>query len=835
MFDDSPQTLLPVQPVRHAEVSPLTPRSAREIPAWGLRALILAALIVTATLMMRLPYLPFQDFPNNLHVLTLDRAIDTPEVTRYFQRPQSFVYGYSLVSLLSRASSGWVSEKTTLKMIFVLAALGFPLGVARVARMVGAQPLWAGFLALPLALSWPLKMGLVQFSLALATSLFGIAAAIRASRDPRWSRYLELAFWCGLTYMAHALALVLVMIGMGLAWLDTRRSRLAVGAVFGVALIPAGILLSADAAHDVFRVIPQTAVSLQQHTTKFRSLGEAAAHLFTRSYGVTDADALLWYAPLLVLLVLASAAAFRRHRELRKGDNSFLLWAVPFMIVACVGSPETTERIYFIGSRLAAMAMGLATVMAAVTVARASLSTQLIAVGATVLALIGVFGETVSRSASLSELLGPEGPERVSGRYLTAKIGPCADEDEGYWGRYESERHLWAYALALDGITPYLFAWSRYHPVQYRGEVYSRDLRAPRESINGDRRLGGSCEAANEERLRGATAWAGFDGALITGRPETLSDLVDRPNLQGARNLSPGLLLTPAPSGHATEVRVAMDHFESAQYLGRGWSDGELSGDRTVRWSDGSASEIAFELVPGPGSYELLLTMLPYTAAMPQSIAVTLNEEPLGQLTPEEGWQQLSLLVPEQHLRQGSNLLSLGYQRVARPRQVEGSSDDRDLAVMFDAIDLIPLSDGSSFEMDSSDRSRSLVRGWSGLELIEGRSVRWSEGPDSELRFRLHPTPGQYRLTLSARPYEPTIPQSLTVSLNGTVLETLTLDEGWREYALTIREGLVRAEENVLSFEYGSIMRPRDHSESADTRRLAVLVDAIRLSPDDSR
>ncbi len=121
--------------------------------------------------------------------------------------------------------------------------------------------------------------------------------------------------------------------------------------------------------------------------------------------------------------------------------------------------------------------------------------------------------------------------------------------------------------------------------------------------------------------------------------------------------------------------------------------------------------------------------MLPYAAAMPQSVAVTLNEEPLGQLTPVEGWQQLSLVVSEQHLRQGTNLLSLGYQRVARPKDVDGSPDDRELAVMFDAIDLVPLSDGSSFEMDSSDRSWSLVRGWSGLELIEGRSVRWSEGP----------------------------------------------------------------------------------------------------------
>jgi len=817
------------------EIQPLKHRSVTAVPDWFLRALIVAALVVTAMLTMRVSYPPFQDFPNQLHVLTLDRAIDIPEISHYFQRPEHFVYGYSLCSLLNRASSGWISESTALRLMFVLAALGFPLGVAWVARAVGGNTLWACLLALPLALSWPVKMGFVQFSLGLAAALFGIAAAIRAARDPRLIRGLELACWISLTYMAHALALGLLMIGMGLAWLDASRSKSRVAAIFGLALLPTGILVSADLVHDVFRAIPQTAVSLQQHPLTFRSPGPALANLFTRSYGISNAGALLWYGPLLVLLVLAAAVAFRRHPELRRTNASYLLWAVPFMILACVGSPETTERIYFIGSRLAALAMGLVTVVAAATVARATLTTQLIAVGTTVLALVGVLGETASRSGSLSKLLGPEGPERVSGRYLTAKVGPCADSDEEYWGRYESERHLWAYALARDGITPYLFAWSQYHPVQYRGEIYRQHLRAPRESINGDRLLGGSCAAANQERLRGATSWVEFDGALITGRPESLSDLAGHPNLQGARHLAPGLLLTQPPSGRSTELHVDMNHFQSAQYLGRGWNDSEYSGDRQVRWSDGSTSEIAFELETTPGPYELRLTMLPYAATMPQSIDVTLNKEPLGQLTPQGGWGQSYLIVPPQRLRNGPNLLTLGYQRVARPRAVDGSPDDRELAIMFDEIDLIPLSEGLSFEMDPSDSSWSFLRGWSGLERLDGRTVRWSEGPTSALGFRLSPKPGQYRLTFSALPYQPTMPQSLTVSLNGTVLETLAIDKGWQEYSLTIPEGLAQVEENELSLEYASTKRPHDISESSDTRRLALLFDAIRLFPVGSR
>ena len=38
-----------------------------------------------------------------------------------------------------------------------------------------------------------------------------------------------------------------------------------------------------------------------------------------------------------------------------------------------------------------------------------------------------------------------------AGRFLTTRIGPCAGPHAVYWGRYESARHLWAYALALEG------------------------------------------------------------------------------------------------------------------------------------------------------------------------------------------------------------------------------------------------------------------------------------------------------------------------------------------------------------------------------------------------
>src|SRR5688572_25738813 len=39
----------------------------------------------------------------------------------------------------------------------------------------------------------------------------------------------------------------------------------------------------------------------------------------------------------------------------------------------------------------------------------------------------------------------------------------------------DPERHLWAYALDVDGVTPYLFAHAFHHPVWYVGPAYAND------------------------------------------------------------------------------------------------------------------------------------------------------------------------------------------------------------------------------------------------------------------------------------------------------------------------------------------------------------------------
>jgi hypothetical protein len=276
-----------------------------------------------------------------------------------------------------------------------------------------------------------------------------------------------------------------------------------------------------------------------------------------------------------------------------------------------------------------------------------------------------------------------------------------------------------------------------------------------------------------------------------------------------------------------------MNHYGSTQHLGRGWSAAEGAGNRTVRWSNGPVSEVGFQLSPLSTPYTLRLEVHPYAEAMPQAVTVELNGEALATVVPTLGWQQVALFVPRTHLLSGENHLVFRYDRVVRPGDVDGSSDRRQLAMLFDAIDLSPLAAAAEIQMDASDRSWAFAEGWSGFEQIDGRGVRWSDGESSTLRFHLDPISGPYRLQLELLPFEPTLPQAVTVGLNGAVLETLSLGEGWRHHVVDVPAGLLRIEDNELRFEYASALRPSDISGSADRRRLAVLFDSLRLSPRD--
>src|SRR5262249_29955881 len=110
----------------------------------------------------------------------------------------------------------------------------------------------------------------------------------------------------------------------------------------------------------------------------------------------------------------------------------------------------------------------------------------------------------------------------LSGRYLVARFNRCQDEDSAYnWGLYDPEWHVWAYAMSIDGATPYLFAFNRYLPVWFRSDVYRDKLAAPGDWLVLSRWIRETgCATNNVSRLLWTIGADGYDGVLVVGLPE---------------------------------------------------------------------------------------------------------------------------------------------------------------------------------------------------------------------------------------------------------------------------------------------------------------------------
>jgi len=113
-------------------------------PKWVAIAVALAAV---AWVLITPRFLPFQDIPNHVHLLEIDRELGAQ--TDYLVRSDIHALGYSLYIWISRLSAPILSAPAVLRLLVVLTALTTPLAVGAVARSLGISAPWAVLLALP--------------------------------------------------------------------------------------------------------------------------------------------------------------------------------------------------------------------------------------------------------------------------------------------------------------------------------------------------------------------------------------------------------------------------------------------------------------------------------------------------------------------------------------------------------------------------------------------------------------------------------------------------------------------------------------------------------------
>lgn len=103
-----------------------------------------------------------------------------------------------------------------------------------------------------------------------------------------------------------------------------------------------------------------------------------------------------------------------------------------------------------------------------------------------------------------------------------------------------------------------------------------------------------------------------------------------------------------------------------------------------------------------------------------------------------------------------------------------------------------------------------LAEGWADDEQIGGYSGNWTIRQDARVFIPLHEIRDQ-TLTIRALPFDyPGHMQSLTLSVNGQPVSTVTLAQGWKEYGFSLSHDLLRNGLNELTWRYGYLVTPRE-------------------------
>src|SRR5262249_7643264 len=134
-----------------------------------------------------------------------------------------------------------LAPETSLRLIVLAAAAFMPLSIGRLAARLDASPAVARLFALPLALSWPMRGGLVPYVLALPAAVLALAEGARLAEALSGAARAacQLALLLLLTYFAHPLAFALTSVVLGAGWLAAGRRR---GFVLGLAALAPALL-----------------------------------------------------------------------------------------------------------------------------------------------------------------------------------------------------------------------------------------------------------------------------------------------------------------------------------------------------------------------------------------------------------------------------------------------------------------------------------------------------------------------------------------------------------------------------------------------------------------
>jgi hypothetical protein len=134
---------------------------------------------------------------------------------------------------------------------------------------------------------------------------------------------------------------------------------------------------------------------------------------------------------------------------------------------------------------------------------------------------------------------------------------------------------------------------------------------------------------------------------------------------------------------------------------------------------------------------------------------------------------------------------------------------------------------------DPASGAEALREGWSSFERgADGSTYVWAAAREARIVTQ-QSADSDLLVVFLCWPfwYQGAPEQTIGLSVNGTVAETVRLSPDRRVYTVYVRRDLWRAGENELTFAFAYVARPLDHGKGADDRTLAAAFDWLEIVP----
>jgi hypothetical protein len=502
------------------------------------------SVIAVTSVLLLIRYVPLQDFPQQVKMLTQIRELAPGHQTEFFRSRTGLVFGYQLYCWIDRLWAPLLSPLWSLRLQTILAFLLTPIAAFRLARAIDVDPWLAALLAAPLALSTHFKLGILPFCLGIPISMLALASAIRLLDDRRVVRVLELMTWLTLSQLAHPLTLGIALLMMGPMWLYRGRRDPFVTAGYLAAAAPALLMFAHDARAHAYGNIPGAELAWPVWGMTTQWIGEILNRIPTLAYGSYGVGSLVGRIP-AIIATLACLAVAVRHWRGDGGLRTALLATVALLTLLGIILPRDIGTTFCFAGRFPFVALLLCAVIGGQATEHLSRRKLAVVASAIMLAMALNCTEFVAQSERVRSVIGDAPSPVLSGAILPVRFMPCqGDMREARTGfeiaLYHPLWHVWAYVSTSDTFAPQVFAFSGYHQVQARADRYGDMAGAPDWLILSPWQPNHRCEDNNLFRLLWATGIAKYDTIVATELPAKFI-----PALEGAgfstQAIGPGL------------------------------------------------------------------------------------------------------------------------------------------------------------------------------------------------------------------------------------------------------------------------------------------------------